>query len=322
MINATSIAKANAVQHLTADISSHSYDIVMITESWLNSKHSSDLFDLPSFVLHRRDRQDGRNGGGLCVYVRNHITCTVIDNNDMINNCDKRIEIMCLSCQSNNVSYIICLCYHPPSPRYHPPDFTEHLSTVINYVTNNLCSDFIVICGDFNNLDILFLGTNFGFSQLVEEPTHGNRIIDMFFINRPDLYYITVCKSVIKTKHKAVMAMPDNNSNDAPAFNRKKIKHVVYDTRQQYLDHLRFVLGTYDWSPLYDCHSIDDLYDAFILIVFNCIDRCIPKKTVTLRYNEPFYITPLVKSLLIKRNRLRRKGRTAEAELLLIKLMN
>jgi hypothetical protein len=116
------------------------------------------------------------------------------------------------------------------------------------------------------------------------------------------------------------MAMPDNNNNDAPAFNRKKIKHVVYDTRQQYLDHLRFVLGTYDWSPLYDCHSIDDLYDAFILIVFNCIDRCIPKKTVTLRYNEPFYITPLVKSLLIKRNRLRRKGRTAEAELIADKI--
>lgn len=321
MINATSIVKVNALQHLIADIYSHDYDIVMITETWLTSKQASNLFSIPGFEQYRRDRQDGRNGGGLCVYVRNNIKCTVINVNDIIVDYDKRIEIMCLSCQCNSVSYIVCLCYHPPSPLYHPRDFTQHLSTVIDYVTTNFHSDFIVICGDMNNLDTLFLGTNYGFSQIVEAPTHGNRIIDMFFINRPDLYRIIVSISVIKTKHKAVIAMPDDDdSTDLTVFNDKKIKHIVYDTRQQHLDRLRHILGTYDWSPLYNCSSIDDLYNAFLFIILNCIDMCIPRKTVTLRANEPFYITPLVKSLLVKRNRLRRKGRMADAAIVADKI--
>ena len=40
---------------------------------------------------------------------------------------------------------------------------------------------------------------------------------------------------------------------------------------------------------------------------------CIPPRTVSLRQSEPYYITPLIKSLLCKRNRLRRKGKLEEA---------
>lgn len=70
----------------------------------------------------------------------------------------------------------------------------------------------------------------------------------------------------------------------------------------------------------YDYSSINDLYNAFLVTIFNSIDKCIPQKTVTIRSGEPFYIALLDKSLLTKRNRLRRKGRTTDAEIIANKL--
>ena len=93
-----------------------------------------------------------------------------------------------------------------------------------------------------------------------------------------------------------------------------KRKCFVYDTRQPNIDHLRYVLGTFNWSSLYDFVTLDELYNGFLTIIKQCILQCIPTKTVTLRETEPYYITPLVKSLLRERSKLRRKGRTAEAD--------
>ena len=87
----------------------------------------------------------------------------------------------------------------------------------------------------------------------------------------------------------------------------------MYDTRQQHIDFLRNTLGTTNWSSLYDCGSIDSLYNSFLDIIRNSIALCIPSRTVSLRQSEPYYITPLIKSLLCKRNRLRRKGKLEEA---------
>ena len=49
-------------------------------------------------------------------------------------------------------------------------------------------------------------------------------------------------------------------------------------------------------------------------------DTYIPKRRVTLKCNTPSYITPLVKSLLRKRNRMMRQGRLIEAETLSTKI--
>jgi hypothetical protein len=46
----------------------------------------------------------------------------------------------------------------------------------------------------------------------------------------------------------------------------------------------------------------------------------VPTKIVSLSTRAPCYVTPVVKSLLIKRNRLKRRGRVYEVDLLADKL--
>jgi len=45
----------------------------------------------------------------------------------------------------------------------------------------------IVIFGDFYALDQDFLEADFGLTQIVNQPTHGIKILDKFFTSRPDV---------------------------------------------------------------------------------------------------------------------------------------
>lgn len=312
LLNATSIAKCNAKQHLVADFSNFNSDVVLVVETWLNKSHNSNELAIDHYCLFRRDRCGKRKGGGLCAYVKNHIDCQVIVPDSEM---DSNLEIMWLSLNCKDVQFFVCLCYHPPKPVYHPSLFTTQLSRDIDFIDSTFNSVFIVIAGDFNSLDTQFISTGHGLTQMVNQSTHCNNIIDKFFITRPDLYHCYTVKSIVKTKHRAVIASPstsDMNLNGSAS--QVKRKCIVYDTRQHNIDRLRFFLGTFDWSPLYDIVSLDELYDTFVTTVKYCIRQCIPTKTVTLRQSEPYYITPLVKSLLRERNKFRRKGRLPEAE--------
>ena len=88
----------------------------------------------------------------------------------------------------------------------------------------------IVISGDFNSLDADFLEVDFGLTQIVLKPTHGNNILDMFFTHCPDISEVEVFASLIKTKHRAVFVRQTLSSNiNLKRSERKKAE--VYDRR-------------------------------------------------------------------------------------------
>ena len=94
-----------------------------------------------------------------------------------------------------------------------------------------------------------------------------------------------------------------------------------YDTRQCYVDKLaRRAFHECDWSSVTGAAEIDDAYNTFLAIVHRLIQQTIPCRKVTLTKYTPPYITPLVKSLLRRRNKLRRKGRIEAANKLSTKI--
>ena len=60
----------------------HSFNIICITETWLDGRISDEDIKFETFNLFRRDRP-GDNHGGICVYVRNN----VFVEEEMILNC-------------------------------------------------------------------------------------------------------------------------------------------------------------------------------------------------------------------------------------------
>ena len=61
--NATSLKnKLDLVAAKNAD-----YDVLMITETWLNETSKADI---DGYKCYRQDRANGKTGGGVCIYVR------------------------------------------------------------------------------------------------------------------------------------------------------------------------------------------------------------------------------------------------------------
>jgi hypothetical protein len=180
-------------------------DIVLVVETWFCGKHNNSQLALEGFTLFRRDRNGGRKGGGFAAYVTNCIQCDIWSDSNAL---DNEVEIMWLICHCNGLTVIVGLCYHPPAPHYQPSEFVSQLTDSIDVIIHDVASDLIVIAGDFNSLDTEFLVSDYGFTQLVSGPTHGNNLIDKFFVTRGDLYRAVMCKSIVKTKHKAVLATP------------------------------------------------------------------------------------------------------------------
>jgi hypothetical protein len=88
----------------------------------------------------------------------------------------------------------------------------------------------------------------------------------------------------------------------------------LLDLRSHNIDSLRYALGVHDWSLEFSCSDTQSIYDNFVGVVLSLIKQCIPEKNVRLGRRDPDYITPLIKSLLNKRNKLIRQGKKEASE--------
>ena len=85
-------------------------------------------------------------------------------------------------------------------------------------------------------------------------------------------------------------------------------------------------LRSYNWAALeraiaYNCITVDDAFKEFDDIVKSHVISAIPTRNVTMGMKDPSFVTLFVKSMLKKRNRLRRAGRLTQADNLAIKII-
>lgn len=162
-----------------------SFDIFLVTETWLSDGIFDNEITPPGYCIYRRDRSS--RGGGVAIYVKSSsCTSSLLPFPDSI----EGISVMI------SPSLIISCVYIPPAS-----SFTIHLA-LFDFI-NNLSKDFDqLILGDFNMPDINWQSLsasstcsdmfceaiyNRNLYQLVTKPTHvkGN-ILDLVFTDSPD----------------------------------------------------------------------------------------------------------------------------------------
>lgn len=127
------------------------FDIIVLTETWLNNDHfSSEYFD-HNFTIFRKDRYETgsalKRGGGVLIAVHNRFACTDVE---LYNT--KDIECICVKISLNAISDVfIYNAYIPPdSPNQL---YDEHLSAIksIKSIHSTLkATDTFIVTGDFN----------------------------------------------------------------------------------------------------------------------------------------------------------------------------
>lgn len=146
------------------------FDIICLTETWLDQITTDDSLTINGFKLYRRDRS-GDNHGGICVFANQNIFSRRRNDLELPN-----IECVWIEVSIHHRKILIGSFYRPPNA---PAAVLSSIEDSIGLAYDTNIQN-IVITGDFN-LDILKQTSNkkvsevcqhFNLEQLITEPTH------------------------------------------------------------------------------------------------------------------------------------------------------
>lgn len=173
-------------------ISDDDTDVVVITESWLNSDiEDHELLNNTSYTVYRRDRT-GRRGGGVLVFVKQWLVSSRLS-------IESNHEILCLKIVLPTSTTILISCYRAPDC---DTSFTNELNSIVSHLTTRFPRANLVLCGDFNfpdidwenctatsraSKDFLEIVLMYSLSQVVTRPTRSTNILDLVLSTKKEL---------------------------------------------------------------------------------------------------------------------------------------
>ncbi|CAB4006335.1 Hypothetical predicted protein [Paramuricea clavata] len=172
----------------------HQYDILTISESWLNSTVKNSEVEIEGYRLLRLDRL-GKRGGGVCVFTRNSLKTKIIKDISVISSMGFH-QLWILIQHKKMKSIVLCVAYRPPDcpVSCFVDDFMDNYSYALT-----LKKDIFVV-GDLNcNLlksgpesDALNeLCSSLNLFQLIKEPTRvtlqSSSLIDVILTSNTSL---------------------------------------------------------------------------------------------------------------------------------------
>ena len=120
------------------EINKHDYDIICITETWLDQFTTDEIISIPGYDLIRKDRRR-QQGGGVLIYYKSELTFNILQTSDDVDLC----EFIIAEIRTATAKLVLGVLYRPPNTAY-PSVFFNSMSDVLM----TYC-DFI-ITGDFN----------------------------------------------------------------------------------------------------------------------------------------------------------------------------
>jgi exonuclease III len=176
--------KREQLEHL---LCSSNIDFLGLSETWLTHSSPEAVVNMPGYNVFRKDRNNGR-GGGVIMYVRNTLKCTMIE-------WPSEIVLECVGVDislSATMSFVIVCIYRKPTAKN---DFYEQLKLLLNHCDK---TKEIILMGDFNinwnvkreRTTLKHITDYFNLTQMIKTPTritnHSETLIDLLFTNHAE----------------------------------------------------------------------------------------------------------------------------------------
>ena len=291
------LAHFNELKQIIFD---NDFDIVCITETWLNSGLDSDSVNVDGYTFYRRDRRGTQRGGGIAVYFRNslklQITCMEI-------NKDCNFEHLFLKLIFGRQSCMLGVIYR--APRENVSICVEQLDDILSFLIPE--TDQFILLGDLNiNLLNLpnpldtCLGT-YGLSQLIDEATRVTlscqSLLDPIFVSCPEKCREKKVLDVDFSDHKLVYCDLD--------FTIDKIKQRYVQIRDfKNLNYNNFLLdlNSMSWHDLYYTVDLDTKVKIFTQNIVGLFDQHAALRII--RVNKPSapWLTDVIKIMMKERD--------------------
>ena len=153
-------------------------------------------------------------------------------------------------------------------------------------------------------------------TAIVNQPTRGTNVLDKIYVNNASYDAVTVVTPTMRSDHKAVIAY-----TGAPPRQLNKTRERRVFRRRSPSQHALFLqhapAATFEF---HDVASVQSNFDVMYTIMRELLDRFYPEHQVTVTSADPRYITPAVKAMLRRKNRLMRAGRIDEADALALRV--
>ena len=288
----------------------HDFDILAFSETWLSdSIATSDLF-LSSYHTPERKDRIGDNHGGVILYVKD--TQHYKRRNDLE---IQGIECIWIELVLQTKHILFGLYYRPPNT-----NALQHSRIIdsIHLAVDTGISN-IIVTGDFNinMLDttsarkLHSLCQQFSLSSCISEPTHFTEnsasLIDNILTSNENLIFLSGVGDPFLNQnvryHCPIFGLINLKLNKNKTFKR----HVWIFDKGDY-QQLRNKALNINWNNL--IHKNIDIYVKNITdSILSISKECIPFREVTIRADEPPWLTTHIKKIIRKRKRAYKKAK-------------
>ncbi len=250
---------------------------------------------IPGYLCFRDDRND-RIGGGVAIWSSSHLRP------QKVNVTGKPVDIETVAIRVIP-NMLIVGCYVPPHAVAH--NHVEISAFLINFLddfSTRHPNSHIILCGDFNRLDMRNICQNCSLVNLYQQATYGNAELDYVLISESaaSMYCVSAAAPIDKssTPHLSLLCSPISYSQ-RPLESGMEGCRVVYDLRESNVAKFLVTLNDIDWSFLEENHiDLNQKCELFHKYINDAFHVAIPTKLVTYTSKTKPWITPLVKSLI------------------------
>lgn len=315
-------------KHLEAIIDSCDPDIIIGTETWLNSRVKSAEI-IPNFLgydVHRRDRPDSH--GGVLIAAKKDLELQKVEKSDKVELISGTIKA------TGRKKMIIAAFYRPPNRT--DVEYLNDSKKEITALRNQSKRNIFIVGGDFNLPDIDWptlstkghqyparVSENFldilvenNLEQQVDFPTRENKILDLIMTSHPT--FKTRCKplpSVGNSDHDIVLY----DTSLAP-YRPKPARRKIYLWKKMDMEGLKHDLQEYAQTFKPDT-SLPDVVERawrdFKEVLQQTVEKRVPSKTTPARHSNPWIDTSIRRAIRRKQRahaKARKTGNKRDAD--------
>ena len=244
-----------------------------ISETWLTPVMQNHFIKIPEYSIYRCD---GGRGGGVCIYIRDHLKVTCITPELER---PPLIEDLWMTIQCNKFpSFILgCVYRHPHALR----ESFDYLSDIFSLM--NLKNKPILILGDFND-DLLLSNNKIGniiktlhLSQLISKPTRitssSSTLLDLVITNNPNFIVHSDALSCPVGDHE-LLTVTINVKKEKPPPVVRTFRSLVNYSPNYFCDLL--FNETSILNTILQTDSVNEQVLIFSNVFMICLDMCAP----------------------------------------------
>ena len=211
---------------------------------------------------------------------------------------------------SQRDTYIFGAISHPPKCNYNEADLLLYFENCLVTLNSKFSNCTVILGGDFNMLSHEKIVEHTAMLEIVQKTTRGMNHFDRIYVSAMFYKHVKVTNSTVKSDHLAIIAY---NGCPKLALNKNRQSIVFRPRKPAQVAIFREVLSKSQFvNP--EEEPVQNSFDNFYEKKSEITNKCFPIRRITVTNKDPPFVTPYIKCLLRKKNKLMPNGHKIKAD--------